>query len=150
MNYSSLQFQSHTKFQGSCIGDGKLAGLPSTHRSGCISMTEITCTNWDSPGGRPYTAVPAELSPLLIGEGRLWLVSPTLLLPDVWTSSPGTGQREQCDFRQNLCQRLEFCAKWLYICWYNMYCVDTLYLVTRYITWLVFLGLIYPVQIGKK
>lgn len=36
-------------------------------------MTEITCTNWDSPGGRPYTAVPAELSPLLIGEGRLWL-----------------------------------------------------------------------------
>lgn len=30
--------------------DGKLARFPSTHRPGCFPMTEIPCTNWDSPG----------------------------------------------------------------------------------------------------
>lgn len=109
-------------------------------------MTEITCTNWDSPRGRPYTAAAAELFPLLAGEGRLWIVSPTSLLPDVWTSNPGTGQREQCYFRAELVPKAGIR---LYICWYNMYCIDTIYLVTGYVTWLVFLGLIYPVQIGN-
>ena len=46
------------------------------------------------------------------------------------------------------------CAKgWnmaLYLLIQHVPDTDTLYLVTGDITWLVFLGLIYPVQIGKE
>lgn len=82
-------------------------------------MTKTNCTKWDSPGKNSLaTAMPAELSPLLIWVDRLQTVSLTLL-GQMFDQRFLVLAKEQCHFRPEFVLEA---AIWLYI-------VDTKYIV---------------------